>query len=540
MEQQESHELFFTGGNHSDNTPSMQPPNTYRGLKGYSLTSLTDNSYAFESEKGNSAIFVLNPKYTAIGFNVMNHKVLIHSTNDTFVPNANRKGEVGMVDISPANNLPVGGYNNGYVPLYVHKEFNYRITKQIEGWCVYENSKIQRDYWSDDFNPPRVINFALPVFTTYFTSGGSNPLVIGDEYMVVQGTIIHNGISYGPNEVDNVFTAIGTTYISTGKVIKYVPVELFDWMPRYKMGDIRFNKWLSGGSLFCGSYQLVFQCIGIDGVTTPWSAITKPVQVSFGIPANPPPPATPTFASYQQIYGRDNSINSGKGIEFIIEGLDTNFTTIRVAAIRFTDYNVQEEPVLFYEELISGSTMLVPYYGNENLTQLTSADIQELNVYIKRINTIVPLKNRMTGGNWDSIDDIDFDPSTAKVKCIDYLLPTDTVQDARLKAGINTYSGHYAFPADYIEPKVGITPTTINNTIYAHQWYRVDAGGPILYDGITYQTGDWFQGNINQNWYSATFVLSAKVRPYIRIKKYGNTYLNVNISNNYADNKTHL
>ena len=524
MEQQEQHELFFTGGNHSDNTPSMQPPNTYRGLKGYSLTSLTDNSYAFESEKGNSAIFVLNPKYTAIGFNVMNHKVLIHSTNDTFVPNANRKGEVGMVDISPANNLPVGGYNNGYVPLYVHKDFNYRITKQIEGWCVYENSKIQRDYWSDDFNPPRVINFALPVFTTYFTSGGSNPLVIGDSYMVLQGTIIHNGISYGPNEVDNVFTAIGTTYIGTGKVIKYVPVELFDWMPRYKMGDIRFNKWLSGGNVMCGSYQVVFQSVGLDGVTSPWSFITKPVHVSAGFPGN-------TITSYQNDQGGPNTTNSLKGLEFIIDGLDTNFTTIRVAAIRFTDYNIQEEPVLFYEGIITGTSMTVPFYGNENLTQLTSADIQELNVYIKRINTIVPLKNRMTGGNWDSAIDVDFDPSSARIDICEYMCPTDSIGSGLPTNGSNTsvlpFAGHKQAKAGGVS----------SGDILPLAWYEVTVSA-INYNGILRVPGTYFQGIFGVNTY--TTIGTPTIYAVIRIKKYGTTYEYTRIMDDWYDGKGSL
>lgn len=514
MEQQDEHELLFTGGNHSDNTPSLQPPNTYRGLKGYSLTSLTENSYAFESEKGNTVTFSLNPKYTAIGFNVMNRKVLIHSTNDTFVTNNIRKGEVGMVDISPLTN------SGTYIPLYCHKDFNYRINKQIEGWCFYENSKIQRDYWTDDFNPPRVLNFALPVFITYFGNAG---LTIGNRYMVLQGTIVHAGISYGPDEIDNVFTATGTTYTGVGLVIAYVPVELFDWMPRYSMGKISYNKWLTGGNVMCGSYQVAYQSVGLDGVTTPWSFVTKPVHVSAGFPAA-------SIVGYQGDQGGPNTTNSGKGLEFIISDLDTNFTTVRVVAIRFTDYNIQDQPVLFFEGAITGTSMTVPFYGNENLTQLTSADIQELNVYIKRMNSIAPMKNRMTGLNWDSAINVDFDPSSAQIDIVEYMCPTDSIgtllpTNGAAIAAVLPFMGHKRAEA------AGIA----SGNILPLAWYEVTVA-PITYNATVYNPGDYFLGIFGVN----TFVGAGTIYAVIRIRLYGTTYEYTRIPDDWYDSKGSL
>lgn len=513
MEQQDEHELLFTGGNHSDNTPSLQPPNTYRGLKGYSLTSLTENSYAFESEKGNTVTFSLNPKYTAIGFNIMNRKVLIHSTNDTFVTNNIRKGEVGMVDISPLTNT------GNYIPLYCHKDFNYRINKQIEGWCFYENSKIQRDYWTDDFNPPRVLNFALPVFTTYFGNAG---LTIGNRYMVLQGTIVHAGISYGPNEIDNVFTATGTVYTGVGLVITYVPVELFDWMPRYGMGKISYNRWLTGGNVSCGSYQVAYQSIGLDGVTTPWSFVTKPVHVSAGFPAA-------SIAGYQGDQGGPNTTNSGKGLEFIIDGLDTNFTTVRVVAIRFTDYNIQDQPVLFFEGTITGTSMTVPFYGNENLTQLTSADIQELNVYIKRINSIAPMKNRMTGLNWDGAINVDFDPSSAQIDIIEYMCPTDSI------GTILPINGAPSTTLPFLGHKRAEATGIVSGNILPLAWYKVTAA-PITYNATVYNPGDYFQGIFGVN----TFVGAGTIYAVIRIRLYGTTYEYTRIQDDWYDIKGSL
>jgi hypothetical protein len=526
MEEQQQFELFFSGGNNSDSSPSLQPPNTYRGMYGYTINSLGNDSYSIQSELGNKALttFKLNPKYTPIDFCLQNRRLIIHSTNDTF--GGTSKGEVGIVDLNPVTN------QGTYIPLYCHKGLAYQLTKQIEGVSNYENDKIQRNYWSDDVTPPKVLNYALPEFNTYYTPfPGTLPMVQNKSYMVVQGTIDFLGTNYGPNETDTVFQATGVnpTYtIVSGpvRVIEYVPIELLDWIPAYSMGRISYLKWNAGGSVFCGSYQASFQLIGIDGVATPWSYVTKPVQITDGYPSI-------SLVAYQNYQGAQNYVSSGKGIEFLLEDLDLNYTTIRVAIIRNTDYNIPEQPVLFYEGFITGSTMNIQYNGNENLTQLTSADIQELNVYIKRINTISPLKNRMMGANWEGAVSINYDPSSVKIKCIEYLVPTDIKNDNLLTANYaaSTWGPNAQMTGTGAAPVAGIL--AFHRDIYAYSWYEV-TGAPILYDGITYNPGDYFQGTINANSFSGN---NALVFAVIRIATYGGAYRYIRLQEEFYDNK---
>ena len=71
---------------------------------------------------------------------------------------------------------------------------------RIEGFAFVENELINRIYWTDNNNEPRVFNVSDPQFTTYLASGS---IVNGDTYMVLEGAIAYNGTAYGPGLVES-------------------------------------------------------------------------------------------------------------------------------------------------------------------------------------------------------------------------------------------------------------------------------------------------------------------------------------------------
>ena len=523
MDSNKKEQHFFFDGLNTDNSEVFQPKNSYTKCSGFTIISKDENSYAIESELGNDVVFNLNPNFTPIGGFRSLYKLIIISTSNSFAATNREKGEFGMVDISPITQIGT------YVPLYCHKSLGFKVDKQHEGHANFEHDTIQRAYTTDDTVPPKVLNYANPIYTTYFTSGGSNPLVVGETYMVLQGVINQGGPNYGPGEIDNVFVANAPTYVGTGLIIKYVPVELLDWVPAYKMGSIRLNKWLPGGDLQNGSYQVAFQQIGTDGVSTPWTAMGNTAYASDGYPG-------PTVQDYQGEQGEVNTVSSGKGLQFILENLDLNFNTIRVAAVRFTSWNVQEAPILIYDGVVTGPTMYVDLLSNIGLEQLTAAEIQEIFVYFARINTIQPFKNKMNGLNWGKLADIDYDPSTCDIKCIDYLRLTDDVNNVDVTSVYdNSWPANSPIVGHEYAPTAGRNPLP-EALIHYRTWYEV-SGGDAIYNGIVRLDGTFFladQPLLN----SFTVSAGAPVLfPCIRIQKYNGVYDTIRLQNDFYDSK---
>jgi len=68
----------------------------------------------------------------------------------------------------------------------------------------------------------------------FYLNIGSGTLVVGQQYMVLQGVVQHNAVNYGPGQATTVFTAVNVNYtiISgvvfplTAQVIEYSPEDL--------------------------------------------------------------------------------------------------------------------------------------------------------------------------------------------------------------------------------------------------------------------------------------------------------------------------
>ena len=220
----ENHINTFEKGMNKDVNILFQPNGTYRHCLNCSLVSQDGNNYVIKDCLGNVKTFEINIPYNSvytvfgtepmpIGFASFPGRLIVFSTNSETTTGYGEIGEITYVPygegIDSVNNVS-SNFHRGYQVLY-HSEFlNFTKLHQIESFTFPENDNIMRVYWTDNFNEPRVINIADPVYSTYFSSGS---LVVGTQYMVLEGAITHNAVNYGPGlTAGNIFTAANTNY----------------------------------------------------------------------------------------------------------------------------------------------------------------------------------------------------------------------------------------------------------------------------------------------------------------------------------------
>lgn len=521
-------QLFFKGLN-KDSTPLLQPENTYTDNTGFRLTSNGNNSYSLESARGNIVSFVLNPGYQPIGWAWVGDHIAIQSTNS--IAGAVSNGEIGVATFGALDKFPTPRY----IPLYNHVDLNFSSYHQSESIIYPENTATEGNYWTDFFNPPRTLNIKNPIFKTYFASGS---LVVNDQYMVVQGKVEHplaSGSFYGPNEaLGTVFTASTTTYTDIGivgfpaLVIEYFSVTNLDIVPTKNIGNLFFNKWLTGGGLLTGDYQYAYRLETSDGTFTNWSYVTRPIQMATSIV----PSTAVSYQAYQGLDSTNGSTNSTKGIELQINLLDTNFHKVQVAYVRSIGLHAPLPPVIFFDGVITGPSMTIAHMGGDDIEQITFADLELELIEIRKAKTLRTQKNKLFFGNIETGIAFTFDPSSATVVPFEYLVPsdvtgyqTDTIGAAPGPAVTMPLNGHIP------------TGTTISSGfILTDAWYIVKGTGSITYNTVVYVVGDTFQGVINKRTFAVTSG-APTVAAVIRIQKYTGVYDYHEITSDWYDEK---
>lgn len=507
------HEQLFLGGMDKDSDISLQKINTYRDALNMRLISNDGNTFSIETIKGNasivanrlvseSGVFIskgkLDPNYQIIGWTAGIDKVIIFSTNGSSdpapAPYTDSNGEIGVFTITESN---IGTYT----PVYNHKDLNFNTGFQIEARLFTENPKIERTYWVEKHNPPRALNIANPVLYDY-QSATDVQFSGGRSFMVLRGTVTQSGISYGPNvsypsPSETVFVSDGTPVVYTNNpmVILYASsvdgsgapsVESIDITPEKELGNIRYEKYFANeGQLFVGTYQYAYQLITSDGALSSWSYVTTPTPLTVDLPGD-------TFGSYQAYQGAPSTTPTTKAIAVLIEGIDTNYNRIRVAAVHATALGVTELPVVFFDGPVTGPTMEFIHRGGENIEILTVDDLKQILVSFKTVATLEIQKNRLFFGNVETSSlEFDFDPSEntgTVIKTIDYLVPSDLRGHPN---GDVNYAG-----GDALSGHKQLLPN--NTVIYTDQWYKVK-GSNISYNGVEYgpnppATTQYFKG----------------------------------------------
>lgn len=480
---------------------------------------------------GTEEVIVSNPKYKVIGFGKSLNHVIVFSAN------ASNFGDIGIATYDES------GPSWSYTPLYCHKDLNFSTLNPIQSQYVRDNELIQRSYFWDDRNPLRVINIGDPVYTIYFASGS---LVTDDFYMVLKGTVTYGGTAYGPNETaGTVFQCTsgnGATYTSTGStlVIEYVPIELIDNTPKFTAGQADFYKWLQGGSLTNGVYKYWYQLEHESGVRSPWIGESNGVSLTNEIIDEGALTGVKSYQDYQGLGGQTGAantmdINTGKGIQVKITGIDTNFTKIRVLFKRSVGYNIFGNGQIFAEQTITGSTMFIDHMGGDSLEEIVNETMLIPNVGILKNRAAKIGHNTLFMGNYKLRHSFDWQiGAAATIRPILKEVLSD-VADAEFGTGPSHPDSTSTLKL------VGHGEEGINK-VYENQWYRVD-GGTINYDpgtgNIVIPDGGVFKPTGASGYLETISVASGfpRVIPVFRIRKYGGEYKYIDILDDFRDGK---
>lgn len=481
----------FEKGLHRDNSPILQPEGTYTDMRNGMLISYDGNHYTVEMSKGNRSLFTIPPRYlevkTAldkvpmpIGFISFIDKLVVFSTNSETTTGY---GEIGVVSFVRSGL----DFTATYVPYYHHASLDFTKLHKMEGFSFRENDKIQRVYWTDNFNEPRVFDIANPIFTTYYA--GTADLTVGKTYMVLSGAVTHNAINYGPGlAAGNIFTAVGTSYTvfdGTPLVIEYFPMELLDWNPNRLMGNISFVEY-GTGSKNCGSSIYFYRLSSsADGFATTWSYASNPIHVGMGNRAS-----YLTGIPYIDFVGNGTTStieNSGKSVILKIDNIDTNFDTIEVCCAEYdqkTDipYSIR----IITKVPITGSIMPITDNGVSSLGDVTISELTLFPASILKCKTLATNKNYNIIANTTEREEFELDLS--KVTVTQFQYPLVSHGDLSLCANGNV--------PDDVSPPLTTNPVAADVVPFSRWLVTLgDLGAnTVIYEGVNYVTGDVITG----------------------------------------------
>lgn len=473
----------FEKGLNQDSSFILQPDGTYRNMKNGMLISYDNNHYTVEMTKGNRVLLTLTPRYLndkntldkvpmPIGFISFIDKLVVFSTNDE---TGSGYGEIGVITFTRSGNDFVGSY----VPYYHHVDLGFSKVHKIEGFSFRENDKIERVYWTDNNNEPRVFDIANPIYTDYFAASPATPLAINDTYMVLAGAVTHGGIDYGPGfTAGNIFTATGTSYITLAGsplVIEYFPLSLLDWTPTRSMGNINFVEY-GIGNKNCGNHIYFYRLSSpLDGVQTSWSYGSNPIHVGMDNE-----PSYIAGIPYRNFVGNGSAttiVNSNKSIKVRVQNIDTNFDTIELCCAEFDQKTeIPYQITIVAKVSITSSDMTIEDIGGVNLGTVTITDLTLFPASILKCKTLSTNKNYNIVANITEREEFELDLSGVTIGQVNYpMVCHDDYKNAASCA-------NGMMPVD-VSPTIGANPAP--GTVRAYSRWLVTFGN-LTTDTVTY------------------------------------------------------
>lgn len=533
-----TNENTFGGGMFKDTSFFDQPHGTYRDARNFQLINNDGNNFTLKDSQGNRMIFelplpidstgpiVYGTPSSPIGFISFPDKLIVFDTyDDTANGGYGRIGVLyltnigGSVEQDPqtiTTNYATMTFN-GYVPLYTHKDLDFSRMYKVEGFAFPENNAIQRVYWSDYFNEPRVLNTEDAIFLTYIDD---NALVVGVQYMVVSGAVTHNAVDYGFGlATGTVFTAVGANFTALTAdtlVIEYYDIALLNWTPDRLLGDIHFDSF-GTGSCYCGNRMYFYRLKStVGGFQSSWSYGSFPVHVGKD---QDPLPIIDSQHHYVGAGSLTTLVNSGKSVKIKIDNIDLRYDTIEVACAEFDqDLEVPYDIKIVISTLITATEMTLEDFGSNNLGALTIDDITLFPATILKCKTITTNKNYNVIANISEREEFDvFDVSGVVLSDYVYQIPTDndSLSCSNVFAFGNASTG--------INPSITSNPSLVGGIEHATRWLvTVGTAEYPTGSGTLYNTGEVFIGDnalVNyQNWAQNT--VGAQIRPATFLKQY--------------------
>lgn len=529
---------YVNKGLHRENDPILTPRDTVWDLKNMRITgNSAGGTYAVESIRGNTVYFTLKPFYVPILFESIEDKIIVLSKRTDGVDN---NGEVGVVNTLAD---PVT-----YTPLYNHIDFNFVFDQKTEGEAYRIDAQHETLYWWDNTNNPRHFNIATAIYSTYIASGD---IAIDAQYMVVNGEVTYDGLTYGPNITNGtVFMGTvggGTTYVATpgSLLIAYRSIELLNVNPKVNFNIPRFNKFI-GGSVTTGSYFYLYQMGDDAGNWGPTSMNSAPVQLtSFD-------PSTTGGTWYNDVQinnddlGDDNETVTARGIQIIIDNIDTRYNRVRIFMVKAIDDITFEAPKIILDLPITGASMTFNHVDDTGLETVLIDDLILNFVAILRNKTGAIHKNFLFYGNFEVQEDVKADLSGCVQTAVPLMMPADgTYAYLGHNPGdpIGANNGFNLYGTLPIKESIGAQPNGVpapQTLPYPDMWYKVEGTGNITLEpgGPTYNAGDFFQVTVADAYtYYNVGAGFPTVIPQIRIQKYDGEFFSHPIQEDFQDNQ---
>ncbi len=488
----------FEKGMMSDMNILQQPNGSYRYAKNCNIISQDGNNYVVKDCLGNLITFTINAPYNAVytvvgalpmvlKFFSLPGELYCISTNSRSTSGAGYC-EIGKIEYLPYGEgvqpkTLTGQYNGGYIPLYHSADMNMSQAYMADGFGFSENEFIARLYWTDNFNEPRVFNVKDPQFTTYISTGS---LVVGQQYMVVEGAVTHSAVNYGPGlTAGNVFTAVGinftdlTTPTPTAKVIAYYPYQLLDWTPSRKMGNISFLSY-GAGAVMCGNKVYFYRLGTNDGIYTSWSYGCAPIHVGT---QNELDYLTSPTVAYQDFVGAGLTttlVNSGRSVRVTIDNIDTNFDFVELACAEFDQ--LIDTPRIISIVAVANITpvttsVTLEHTGSNPISELTLSDITLFPASILKCKALATSDNFNLPANITERSEFILDMTPVTLDNVYY--PMLSHMDA-------TSCSLSGMVPSGVSPTCGANPAA--GAVYPWSRWKVTAGTAI-YNGTSYTVG---------------------------------------------------
>lgn len=332
---------------------------------------LHDKLMALSDEHGNTPFGDL-PDYQAICGAIPVH-------DGGFVVFTSSLGHYGAPDDLPGPTpVPVDceiafmDKDGNYEPIISDPLLNFDPRHPIDGEIKYNAFGDLIVAFTDDFNPPRLVNLSnLPVELT------------GAKRLVKASDIDKLRMFPLAKEVSVTFTSVND----------------------------------NGGSLQTGAYYFFVQLGDTqNSVLTNYMTLFGPVFINDDAQSK----------GFDYYDGNETGINTTKSISFEISNVDSQFNLVRIGVLRYSNGSVEAK---IFSETENQGTIPVVYTGNESYGEtIDTVDLLTDNKDYTKIKSITQLFGRLYGANVETREDIGYQPYACNIE-IEWLYEDPIILD---------------------------------------------------------------------------------------------------------------
>jgi hypothetical protein len=328
-------------GIHSDNDPNYQPEGTLRKSQNGRIISHGEGSYVWETIKGNKLSFLIGVDYDIAAWCVLRDKLYVLGWEDDPTPIMLKFYSVTMdYETGEGSATALCEWNDPDLNL----SKDHPIRKMIG---VYESDTLQRIYFTDFYNYPRIIT-------------------------IQNGVVVNTSIKFldFTPDVDNA------------------------------LGSSCFSDYVTNGSLYGGSYFFTWRYYTNDGYFTDWSYLTKQIPIAEDASGT-------GFKDHQNYDGCNFTTNTDKGIRIDITNIDDDYDCIQVAYFASSDFNSLAPGVIFYDGEITSTSMTIELNGAENLGSLLIEDLFSSDIVINSVKDFATIRGWLAAANINERPELD-------------------------------------------------------------------------------------------------------------------------------------